>query len=86
VLATLTAHSGATAKLSAPLKVAGCPPLASVHRGRLRVAAGRDGARIKRVTIGGHRVRNGHALRRGHTYRLVVKDASGATWKLKVRR
>jgi hypothetical protein len=72
VLATLTAHSGAVAKLRTPLKVAGCPPVATVRHGRLRVVPGRDGARIRSV--------------RRHGSRVVVKDATGATWRLKVRR
>jgi hypothetical protein len=72
VLATLTAHNGEVAKLSAPLKVAGCPPVATLHHGRLRVVPGRDGARIRGVR------------RRGA--RVVVEDAAGATWRLKVRR
>jgi hypothetical protein len=72
VLATLTAHSGAVAKLSAPLKVAGCAPVATLRHGRVRVTPGRDGARIRSV--------------RRHGARVVVRDAAGATWRLKVRR
>jgi hypothetical protein len=73
VLATLTAHSGAVAKLSTPLHVAGCPPVATLRHGRVRVVPGRDGARIRSV----------RRLRRG---RVAVKDAAGRTWRLKVRR
>jgi hypothetical protein len=72
VLAALTSHSGKVAKLRAPLKVAGCPPVATLRHGRLHVVRGRDGARIRSV--------------RRHGSRVVVKDAAGATWKLKVRR
>jgi hypothetical protein len=81
VLATLAAHSGAVAHLSAPLKVAGCPPVATVRHGRLRVTPGRDGARIRSSVP-----RRGARLRRHHTYHVRVKDAAGRTWRLKVRR
>ena len=81
VLATLTGHNGAVAHLSAPLKVAGCPPVATVRKGRLRVAPGRDGARIRSSMP-----RRGARLRRHHTYRVRVKDAAGRTWRLHLRR
>ena len=88
VLATLTAHSGAVAHLKAPLKVAGCPPVAKLRKGRIHIARGRDGAKIRKATLRGHRVRSGQRvrLRRHHTCRLTVKDAAGRTWRLKVRR
>jgi hypothetical protein len=87
-LATLTAHSGAVAHLKAPLKVAGCPPVVKLRKGRIHVTRGRDGAKLRKITLRGHRVRSGQRvrLRRHHTYRLTVKDAAHRTWHLKVRR
>jgi hypothetical protein len=81
VLATLTGHNGAVAKLKAPLKVAGCPPIVSLrlrgHNLSVRVTKGRDGAKIKRVRV---RKRPGKGR-----YRVVVKDAAKRTWTFKVR-
>ncbi len=96
VRGTLTAHSGAVAKLSAPLKVAGCPPLATLTlRGRrvtVRLERGRDAPAIKSATLKApglkaRRVKARQTLtlsRRpgSKPFRLVVKDASGQSWTL----
>jgi hypothetical protein len=96
------AHSGAQATVSAPLKVAGCPPVASLtRRGRtlkLRVTRGRDAAAVKRTTL---TPPAGLGLKRKtlksqatlhvkrspgkRLFRVVVRDASGQSWTLRVR-
>ena len=55
VRGSFTAHSGAVANVSAPLKIAGCPPVASLtrrgHRLTLRITRGRDAAAIKQAKL-----------------------------------
>jgi hypothetical protein len=75
VTGTFVGHSGAKASLSAPLKIAGCPPVATLKHNRIKVKPGRDGAKIKRVK----------KVKRGNRYRLTVTDRAGHTWKLSVR-
>jgi hypothetical protein len=99
VLATLTGHNGAVAKLSAPLKVAGCPPIVALtlrgHKLSVRVTKGRDGAAIKRVTLRVPRAK-ARKVKAKQTLRLrrlpgkrkfhvVVKDAAKRTWTFNVR-
>jgi hypothetical protein len=80
-LATLSGHNGAVAKLDAPLKVAGCPPVVALtlrgHKVHVHVTRGRDGAKIRRVTV--------RRLRGKRSYRVVVKDAAKRTWRFDVR-
>jgi hypothetical protein len=88
VLGQFTGHNGAVAKVTAPLKVAGCPPVVSLKRrgGKvtLRVTRGRDAPKIKRATLNGRRVKS---LRTSaHKFRVVVRDAAGETWKFNLRR
>ena len=99
VRGSFTAHSGAVANVSARLKVAGCPPVATLtrrgHRLTLRVARGRDGAAIKQVTLKPpglkqRRVKTRatlriHKLPGRNVFRLVVKDAAKQTWTLRLR-
>ena len=83
-----TGHNGAVAKVTAPLKVAGCPPVVSLKRrhGRvsLRVTPGRDAPKIKRATLNGHHVKSLRTSKR--KFRVVVRDAAGETWKFNLRR
>ena len=55
VRAQFTAHNGADVTVSAPLRVDGCPPVASLkrrgHRLSLRLTRGRDAAALKRATL-----------------------------------
>ncbi len=88
VTGAFTGHNGAVAKVSAPLKIAGCPPVVALKRRgsrvTLRVRPGRDAPKIKRATFNGRRVKT---LRtRAHRFRVVVRDASGASWTFKLRR
>ena len=88
VAGAFTGHNGAMANVSAPLKVAGCPPVVGLkRRGNrviLRVTPGRDAPKIKRATLNGRRVKT---LRtRAHRFRVVVRDAGGASWTFKLRR
>jgi hypothetical protein len=83
-----TGHNGAVAKVTAPLKVAGCPPVVSLKRRAgtvtLRVTPGRDAPKIKRATLNGRRVKSLRASKR--KFRVVVRDAAGETWKFNLRR
>jgi hypothetical protein len=83
-----TGHNGAVTKVTAPLKVAGCPPVVSLKRraGKvtLRVTRGRDAPKIKRATLNGRRVKSLRAS--SHRFRVVVRDAAGETWKFNLRR
>jgi hypothetical protein len=89
VLGTLTAHSGAVAHLTAPLKVAGCPPVVALTRRgskvTLRVTRGRDAAAVKHVTLNGRRAKTRTTTLRTakRTFRIVVRDASGQQWTFK---
>ncbi|HET6547186.1 MAG TPA: hypothetical protein VFG79_01935 [Solirubrobacter sp.] len=85
--ARLTGHNGRVVNLRARLRVRGCPPRIRLTRHRLRVRHGRDGARIKRVKLGKHRVKRSQRvhLRAGKRYRVTVKDRKGRTWKRTVR-
>ncbi len=85
--AEFTAHSGATAKLSAPLRVAGCAPFGTLAvRGRtltLRVSPARDGTELKRVTVTLPRALRGVSVRRlrgarpsRHTRRTLTLTAT----------
>jgi hypothetical protein len=83
-----TGHNGATARVSARLKVDGCPPVVSLkrrgHKVTLRVTHGRDAPKIERVTLNGRRAKS---LRTGkRRFRVVVRDAAGETWKFRLRR
>jgi hypothetical protein len=55
VRAQFSAHSGAQATVTAPLKVSGCPPVASLtrrgHTLTLRISSGRDAAAVERATV-----------------------------------
>jgi len=88
VQGTFTGHNGTIAKVSTPLKVAGCPPVVSLKRrhGRvaLRVTPGRDAPKIKRSTLNGRRVKSLRTAKR--KFRVVVRDAAGQTWKFNLRR
>jgi hypothetical protein len=81
-------HNGALAKVTARLKVAGCPPVVSLKRrhGRvtLRVTRGRDAPKIRRATLNGRRVKSLRTSKR--RFRVVVRDAAGKTWKFNLRR
>jgi hypothetical protein len=83
-----TGHNGAVAKVTAPLKVAGCPPVVSLKRrgGKvsLRVSRGRDAPKVKRATLNGRRVKSLRTAKR--KFRVVVRDAAGETWKFNLRR
>jgi hypothetical protein len=89
VSGTIAAHSGAIARISAPLKVAGCPPVVALtRRGRrvtLRVTRGRDAPAVKRVTLNGRRAKSRTTTVRTarRTFRVVVRDAGGQTWTFK---
>jgi hypothetical protein len=99
VRGTFTAHSGAVANVSAPLKIAGCPPVATLtrrgHRLTLRIARGRDGAAIKRATLQPPSLKRRSVKTRAtlrvsklpgkRAFRLVVRDAAGQSWTLKLR-
>ena len=99
VRGSFTAHSGAVANVSARLKVAGCPPVATLtrrgHRLTLRVARGRDGTAIEQVTLQPpglkqRRVKTRatlriHKLPGRKAFRLVIKDAAKQTWTLRLR-
>jgi len=81
-----TGHNGAVAKVTAPLKVAGCPPVVSLKRrgGKLtlRVSRGRDAPAVKRVTLNGRRAKTRTTTIRSAAsrFRIVVRDASGQAW------
>jgi hypothetical protein len=83
-----TGHNGAVAKVTARLKVAGCPPVVSLKRrgGKvsLRVTPGRDAPKVKRATLNGRRVKSLRTAKR--KFRVVVRDAAGETWKFNLRR
>jgi hypothetical protein len=83
-----TGHNGAVAKVTTPLKVAGCPPVVSLkrHGGRvtLRVTPGRDAPKVKSATLDGRRVKSLRTAKR--KFRVVVHDAAGETWKFNLRR
>ena len=83
-----TGHNGAVAKVTAPLKVAGCPPVVSLKRrgGKvtLRVKPGRDAPKVKRATLNGRRLKSLRTAKR--KFHVVVRDAAGATWKFNLRR
>jgi hypothetical protein len=100
VTGALTGHNGTVTRLSTPLKVDGCPPVATLsRRGRklsIRLTRGRDEAVLKsaKLTLPGAKARPVKAKQtltlkrvpgRKQTVRLVVKDASGASWTLKQR-
>jgi hypothetical protein len=94
-----TGHNGAVAKVTAPLKVAGCPPVVTFkrrgHRLTVRITAGRDGAAIKSATLtapGAKRrsvkTKQTITLRRlpgKKAFRVVVKDTAKQSWTLKVK-
>ena len=96
---SFTAHSGAVANVSAPLKIAGCPPVATLtrrgHRLTLRITRGRDGAAIKQAKLKPPGLKQRTVKARAtlrlaklpgkRTFRLVVKDAAGQSWTLKLR-
>jgi hypothetical protein len=83
-----TGHNGAVANVTAPLKVAGCPPVVSLKRrgGKvtLRVTPGRDAPKVKRATLNGRHVKSLRTSKR--KFRVVVTDAAGETWKFNLRR
>jgi hypothetical protein len=98
VTGTLTAHNGAVAKVSAPLKVDGCPPVVGLtrrgNRLSVRITRGRDAAAIKSATISGPGLKQRKVKARQtltlaqapgrSAFRVVVKDASRRSWTLKV--
>ncbi|WP_156027733.1 hypothetical protein [Candidatus Solirubrobacter pratensis] len=89
VSGTIAAHSGAIVRISAPLKVAGCPPVVALTRRgsrvTLRVTRGRDAPAVKRVTLNGRRAKTRTTTVRTarRTFRVVVRDAGGQTWTFK---
>jgi len=99
VRGSFTAHSGAIASVSAPLKIAGCPPVVALrrrgHRLTVRITRGRDAAAIKSATIKPpglkqRSVKTKQTLRLAklpgrRTFRLTVKDKAGETWTLRLR-
>jgi hypothetical protein len=76
VTGAFIAHTGARVNLSSILKIAGCPPVAKLKRGKVQVKPGRDGAKLKSVKT----------KRKGKRYLVTVKDRAGQTWKLTVKR
>jgi hypothetical protein len=99
VQGTFTGHNGTVAKVSTPLKVAGCPPVVTLrrrgHRLSVRITAGRDGAAIRSATLtapGAKRravkTRQTITLKRlpgKKAFRVVVKDKAKQSWTLKVK-
>ena len=100
VTGALTGHNGTVTRLTTPLKVAGCPPVATLsrrgHKLSIRLTRGRDEAVLKsaKLTLPGAKARTVKTKQtltlkrlpgRKQTVRLVVKDASGASWTLKQR-
>lgn len=99
VQGTFTGHNGTIAKVSTPLKVAGCPPVVTFkrrgHRLTVRITAGRDGAAIKSATLtapGAKRrsvkTKQTITLRRlpgKKAFRVVVKDTAKQSWTLKMK-
>ena len=87
VTGTFVAHSGAKATLSAPLKIAGCPPVVTLKGKRIKVKPGRDGAKIKTIKLGKKKVKSGRrvAVKKHKRYKVTVTDAAKRTWKLTVK-
>jgi hypothetical protein len=98
VRAHFSGHNGAEVDVSTPLRVAGCPPVASItrrgHRITVRITRGRDAPAAKRATLNGAGLKARRVKTRSTTlrlarvpkrFRLTVKDAAGQTWTLKLR-
>jgi hypothetical protein len=99
VQGAFTGHNGTVANVSAPLKVDGCPPVVALkrrgHRLTVRITAGRDAPAFKSATLKapGAKRRSVKAkqtislkkLPGKKAFRVVVKDASGQSWTVKVK-
>jgi hypothetical protein len=94
-----TAHSGAVASVSAPLKVDGCAPVVTLtrrgHRLSVRIARGRDAPAVKRATLTAPGAKR-RAVKAKQTvklrtlpgkrrFRVVVTDRSGHRWTFKLK-
>jgi len=87
VTGTFIGHSGAKATLSAPLKIAGCPPVVTLKGKRIKVKPGRDGAKIKTIKLGRKKVKTGQrvTVTKRKRYKVTVTDAAKQTWRLTVK-
>lgn len=99
VQGTFTAHSGTVAKVSAPLRVAGCPPVVALkrrgHRLTVRITRGRDAAAIRSATIKPpgakqRKVKARQTLRLAklpgkRSFTVKVKDRAGQSWTIRAR-
>jgi hypothetical protein len=100
VRAQFSGHNGVQATISAPLRVVGCAPVASLtrrgHKLTLRLTRGRDAAALKRATLKPPGLKSRRVKTRTTTFtlaklpgrkrfRVTVKDASGQSWTLELR-